>query len=68
MHCCACDKLLSDFEATRAIHREDGSMEYPDLCNECFDSSGLTEIDNISITVRNDLATEIVDEDLTYQE
>jgi len=33
MKCCACDCLLTDFEATRKYHNSD---EHVDLCNDCF--------------------------------
>jgi hypothetical protein len=33
MRCKACDKLLSDFEATRKYEK---SKEFVDLCNDCF--------------------------------
>ena len=33
MRCKACDKLLSDFEATRKYTK---SNEFVDLCNDCF--------------------------------
>lgn len=33
MRCKACDKSLTDFEATR---KYTNSSEYVDLCNECF--------------------------------
>ena len=56
MRCFACDTLLTDFESTRKIVREDGTIEYPDLCNECFASSGLDDVS--SVFVREDLQTE----------
>lgn len=39
MKCLACDKILSDFEATRRYSSEG---EFIDLCNHCF-HSGVAE-------------------------
>lgn len=58
--CVACNKLLSDFESTRKIEREDGTSDYPDLCNKCFKSSELAEY--VPIVERSDLQHE---EDIT---
>ena len=33
MRCTACDKVLTDYEATR---KSAESLEYLDLCNECY--------------------------------
>ncbi len=33
MRCTACDKILTDYEATR---KSAESLEYLDLCNECY--------------------------------
>lgn len=33
MRCSACDKKLTDYEATR---KSAESLEYLDLCNECY--------------------------------
>jgi hypothetical protein len=33
MRCKACDKLLTDFEATRKYEK---SNDFVDLCNDCF--------------------------------
>lgn len=33
MHCCLCDALLTDFEATR---RNAHTGEFLDICNHCF--------------------------------
>jgi len=40
-HCVSCDKILSDFEATRKIENTEGVVSYPDLCNRCFRESGV---------------------------
>lgn len=54
--CVACDKNLSDFEATRKIVRENGNVSYPDLCNRCFKESGLASI--TVVVERHDLVHE----------
>lgn len=52
MRCLSCNNALSDFEATR---KSAESETYIDLCNKCFDSSDLTEVE---VVVRPDLITE----------
>ena len=54
--CRSCDKLLSNFEATRKIITSDGTVEYPDLCNKDFNLSGLREV--TTVIERNDLRHE----------
>lgn len=49
MKCLACDKILSDHEATR---RFSDSKEFVDLCNHCF-YSGVA--DDVNFEERNDL-------------
>ena len=49
MKCLACDKILSDFEATR---RGTKTNEFIDLCNHCF-HSGVDE--DIEYSEREDL-------------
>lgn len=49
MKCLSCDKILSDFEATRKY--ENG--EFVDMCNSCL---GKSDMGNIAIIERNDLA------------
>lgn len=44
MRCCACNRLLNDFESTR---KSKTTGEYLDLCNKCYG------------TVQQDLATDI---------
>ena len=51
MRCKACDKNLSDFEATRKVKT---SGEYVDLCNKCF----FPIADNIEVLERFDLANQ----------
>lgn len=43
MKCLACDRILSDFEATRKFS---GSGEFVDLCNHCFHSGVDEEINS----------------------
>jgi hypothetical protein len=51
MHCMACDRLLSEFEATR---KNAMTMDYIDLCKVCFeDVKGL-----FPVIERKDLVTE----------
>ena len=51
MHCVACDRLLSEFEATR---KNAMTMDYIDLCKVCFeDVKGL-----FPVIERKDLVTE----------
>lgn len=65
-HCVACDKNLTDFEATRKLSNGEGEFSYPDLCNKCFHLSGLDEL--TGVVVRSDLqheedvSTELFDE------
>jgi hypothetical protein len=64
--CVACDKNLSDFETTRKILHQDGSIYYPDLCNGCYST---TDIPLHSVVVeRYDLAHEQFNEDLDIPE
>lgn len=53
MRCQACDCLLTDFEATRKSAK---THEYFDLCNDCFESSG---VDQEEVIQRFDLMEEI---------
>lgn len=51
MHCRCCDRLLTEFEATR---KKAHTMEYLDLCKVCFeDVKGL-----FPVIERKDLITE----------
>jgi len=51
MHCVACDRLLSEFEATR---KNAMTMDYIDLCKVCFeDVKGL-----FPVIERKDLLTQ----------
>lgn len=60
MRCFACNKVLSDFEATRSVQQDDGSLTYPDLCNECFHESGIE--DNSLVHEREDLCCSVYEE------
>lgn len=42
MKCCACDRILTDFEATRK-----GALtnNYLDLCNSCISGLGIATLD-----------------------
>lgn len=57
MKCLACDKILSDFEATRRYSSEG---EFIDLCNHCFHES---DFKDIVIIEREDLQTMEYDEE-----
>jgi hypothetical protein len=48
MHCLACDRILTDFEATRKSSTTD---EFIDLCNKCFK----TISDDVKVSERDDL-------------
>lgn len=52
MRCLSCNKILSDFEATRKFA---DSEAYVDLCSKCDSSSDFT---GVEIIVRPDLITE----------
>lgn len=59
MRCYACDKELSDFEATRKSAQ---TGQYLDLCDSCID--GL----DIDCVVREDLNEGCVDHELDHEE
>lgn len=60
MRCKACNKVLSDYEATRKYAQE--PRDYVDLCSHCFNASDLQGSDVIE---RYDL---LVDEDMEYEQ
>lgn len=66
MRCSACNVVLSDFEATRKVVREDSTVSYPDLCNRCFRDSGLSSV--AVIVERHDLVHEedVEEENVEY--
>ena len=51
MHCTACDKLLTDYEATR---KEAHTFNFIDLCKTCFEDVKPF----VSVVDRKDLITE----------
>lgn len=57
MVCKSCNRFLNDFEATR---KYEGTTEYVDLCNRCFNSSDV----NYNVDERYDLQ----EEDYQYTE
>lgn len=67
MHCVACDRLLSEFEATR---KNALTMEYIDLCKVCFeDVKGLFPvIERKDLVTESDLDLEGDDDDEIHQE
>lgn len=54
MHCVNCDRLLSDFEATR---KHAITFQFLDLCKVCFDDvkTIIPTIDNRSLMTEQDL-------------
>jgi hypothetical protein len=60
MHCIACDRLLSEFEATR---KNAMTMDYIDLCKVCFeDVKGLFPvIERKDLVTESDLDTSVSD-------
>jgi hypothetical protein len=60
MRCLACNKILTDYEATR---RFDQSKQFVDLCNHCF-YSGVSE--DLNTIEREDLGeSDIEDESIS---
>jgi hypothetical protein len=57
MHCRICDKLLTDFEATRRVKQ---THNYLDLCNKCFKE---TYAPTYPVSERKDLMTSVDTED-----
>ena len=51
MHCTACDKLLTDYEAT---HKDAHTFKFIDLCKTCFEDIKPF----VSVIDRKDLITE----------
>ena len=62
MRCYCCNKILSDFEATRKIKQENPKeIVYADMCNTCAS----TIEDTVAFRGRSDLDPNLVnDEDL----
>jgi len=74
MHCTACDKLLTDYEATR---KDAHTFKFIDLCKTCFEDIKpfVSVIDRKDLiteqdldTIDDDMDTDIVEEweDLGY--
>ena len=62
MHCICCDKILSDYEATR---RNVNTKEFMDMCNRCY---GTISNDVLALE-RQDLRHEDDDSDgLLYED
>jgi len=62
MHCTACDKLLTDYEATR---KDAHTFKFIDLCKTCFEDIKpfVSVIDRKDLITEQDLDT-IDDDDL----
>lgn len=69
MHCLNCDRLLSDFEATR---KHAVTFKFLDLCKVCFEDvkTIIPTIDRKELMTEQDFDTEPEDdlEDLSYTE
>ena len=61
MHCTACDKLLTDYEATR---KDAHTFKFIDLCKTCFEDikSFVSVIDRKDLITEQDLDT--IDDDM----
>ena len=59
MRCECCNKILSDFEATRKIKSDSKSVVYADMCNKCAS----TVEDSIGFIGRSDLDPNMVDDE-----
>lgn len=62
MHCLSCDKVMTDYEATR---RYESSGEFIDLCNGCFHKS---DVPSLNIIDRPDLAVNIIEEEIENED
>jgi hypothetical protein len=62
MHCVNCDRLLSDFEATR---KHAITFQFLDLCKVCFEDvkTIIPTIDNRSLMTEQDFDTDDGDDD-----
>ena len=63
MHCLNCDRLLTDYEATR---KHAITFKFLDLCKVCFDDvkTIIPTIDNRSLMTEQDLDVDDQDDDL----
>lgn len=57
--CLACNCLLDDFEATRRYKRDDGTLDYVQLCNTDFEYIK----DVVNVIERRDLKDQSYEED-----
>jgi C4-type Zn-finger protein len=64
--CVACNRNLNNFETTRKIVHKDGSIYYPDLCNNCYRTTDIALHE--TVVERYDLAHEEFNEDLDIPE
>ena len=66
MHCVNCDRLLSDFEATR---KHAVTFQFLDLCKVCFEDvkTIIPTIDNRALMTEQDLDNDDSDDDLDTQ-
>lgn len=64
MHCVNCDRLLSDFEATR---KHAVTFQFLDLCKVCFEDvkTIIPTIDNRALMTEQDLDNDDSDDDLS---
>ena len=64
MHCTACDKLLTDYEATR---KDAHTFKFIDLCKTCFEDIKpfVAVIDRKDLITEQDLDT--IDDDMDTQ-
>ena len=56
MRCLSCNKMLSDYEATRKYK---GSKQFIDLCNLCFSLSDLNQGDIVDRVELHSLTDEV---------
>ena len=63
MHCVNCDRLLSDFEATR---KHAITFQFLDLCKVCFEDvkTIIPTIDNRSLMTEQDFDADPEDDDM----
>ena len=63
MHCLNCDRLLSDYEATR---KHAVTFKFLDLCKVCFEDvkTIIPVIDRKELMTEQDLDTEDIEDDL----
>jgi len=64
MRCRACDYVLSDFEATRKFFK---TSTYIELCNYCFEDTGIIAEPRIDLAHGNDLDEETIAEEFFHQ-